>query len=144
MKSILSVIFIVIILQSCGEKNERITTEEVLAVLNRFDEGWRNKKPAVVDSVLSPSYIYFTQSGGTFNRVNVVHTAGSGDYKIDTVYRKQYDIKIEGNTAVVNTIWYGKGAYFGKPFNDRQRCSVTLVKNEGKVMILSEHCTPIK
>jgi hypothetical protein len=143
MKSVLFIFIIVLCLQAC-KKQESITQEDVIAVLNKFDEGWRSKQALVVDSVLSPSYIYFTQSGGTFSRANVVHTAGSDDYKVDTVYRKHYEIKIEGNTAVVNTVWVGKGSYFGKPFNDRQRCSVTMVKRDGRVQILSEHCTPIK
>jgi hypothetical protein len=55
-----------------------------------------------------------------------------------------FEIKIDGNTAVVNTIWYGKGQYYGRSFNDRQRCSITLVKRKGKVVIMSEHCTPVK
>lgn len=144
MKSILSIIALVLILQACKKGKNTISVQEVVTVLDRFDEGWRSKQATIVDSVLSPSYIYFTQSGGTFSRANVVNTAGSDDYKVDTVYRKHFEIKIEGNTAVVNTVWVGKGSYFGKPFNDRQRCSVTMVKTNGKVQILSEHCTPIK
>lgn len=121
-----------------------LTTEEVTAAINRFDAGWKSKNAAMVDSVLSPSYIYFTQSGGTFDRKNVVFTAGSPDYVLDTVTRRQVDIHLDGNTAVVNTIWTARGRYFEKPFNDTQRCSITLVKTKGKVMILSEHCTPVK
>jgi len=79
-----------------------------------------------------------------FDRKSVVQTAGSADYKLDSMQRQQYDIKIEGNTAVVNTIWNASGSYFNVPFNDRQRCSITLIKKDGKVEILSEHCTPIK
>ena len=138
-----AVVLILFIGGSCQQK-EILTREEVVAVIDRFDKGWKNKNPKAVDSVLSPSYIYFTQSGGIFDRKNVVLTAGSNDYKLDTVYRQQFDIKIEGNVAVVNTVWTGKGTYFNSPFNDIQRCSITVIKNKGKVEILSEHCTPIK
>jgi hypothetical protein len=58
--------------------------------------------------------------------------------------REAQTILLEGNTAVVNTVWTGKGSYHGQEFNDRQRCSVIIVKNNGQVRILSEHCTPIK
>ncbi|MBC7874627.1 MAG: hypothetical protein H7Y01_11550 [Ferruginibacter sp.] len=61
-----------------------------------------------------------------------------------TLQRQHFDIIIEGNTAVANTVWNGKGLYFGTPFNDSQRCSITLIKKNGKVEILSEHCTPVK
>ncbi len=128
---------------SCHSR-ESLTKEEVMAAIERFDTGWKNKNSGTVDSILSPSYTYFTQSGGTFERKNVVQTAGSADYKLDSVLRKQIEIKIEGNIAVVNTVWYGKGTYFGTAFDDRQRCSVTVIKQNGKVEILSEHCTLIK
>ncbi len=136
-------IFIMLIGQSCNQK-EILTKEEVIAAVQRFDNGWKLKNAKRVDSIISASYIYFTQSGGIFDRNNVVHTAGSTDYLLDSVQRQQFDIKIEGNTAVVNTVWIGKGSYINSPFNDSQRCSITLIKNKGKVEILSEHCTPIK
>ena len=134
---------IVLIAQSCQQK-ETLTREEVVAAIERFDEGWKNKNAGTVNSVLSPSYVYFTQSGGTFDRKNIVETAASSNYKLEKVKRQQYDIKLEGNVAIVNTVWYGKGSYYGTKFNDSQRCSITLIKKNGKVEILSEHCTPIK
>lgn len=129
--------------QACMQ-GDSITREEAIAAIKSFDDGWKNKNAKRVDSVLSPSYIYFTQSGGTFERKNIVQTAGSPDYKLDTMYRRHIDIRIEGNTAVLNTVWYGKGNYLGSPFDDSQRCSITLIKKNGNVEILSEHCTPIQ
>ena len=138
-----AVLFFIIIGQSCQQK-EVITKEEVMTVIERFDRGWKTKNTGLVDSVLAPSYIYFTQSGGISSRNKIVETAGSPEYTLDTVQRRQFDIQIEGNTAVVNTIWSGKGVYYGEPFDDTQRCSITIIKNKGKLEILSEHCTLIK
>lgn len=115
-----------------------------MEVVQHFDEGWKNKQKERVDSVLSPQYLYFTQSGNTFDRVRLVETAGSDVYQLQTMERESFTIQLEGNTAVVNTIWKGKGFYHGEAFNDRQRCSITIVKHEGKVRILAEHCTPIR
>ncbi len=133
----------ILTLPSCQEK-EAITREEVVAAIQRFDEGWKNKNAKIVDSILAPGYVYFTQSGGTYGKKNVVHTAGSPDYQLASLTRQQFDIIIEGNTAIANTTWVGKGVYFEAPFNDNQRCSITLIKTNGKVEILSEHCTPIR
>lgn len=144
MKSILTAIIALILLQACSSNKRGITEEEVKLAIDRFDMGWKYKNPTLVDSVLSASYMYFTQSGGTFSRENVVQTAGSPEYKLDSMVRKQFEIKIEGNTAVVNTIWAAKGTYYGKRFKDKQRCSITLIKHDNKVEILSEHCTPIR
>jgi hypothetical protein len=115
-----------------------------MAVIGKFDEGWKNKNEVLVDSVLSEHYVYFTQSGYTFDRPKLVATAGSDVYTLQNMERENFVVQIEGNTAVVSTIWKGEGYYHGEQFNDRQRCSVTIVKHNGIVKILAEHCTPIK
>ena len=97
----------------------------------------------MVDSVLAPSYIYFTQSGGTFVRSKLVETAGSSEYLLDTAERVEYQVELFENTAVVSTRWIGKGVYKGVYFDENQRCSLTIIKIKNKVQILSEHCTPI-
>jgi Domain of unknown function (DUF4440) len=140
-------LIILLALLGCNEtvkKEEPLTAEEVMAVIEQFDKGWKNKQKELVDSVLSPSYVYFTQSGYTFDRSRLVETAGSEVYSLQTMERESLDMQLEGNTAVVNTIWKGKGSYHGENFNDKQRCSITIVKHNGKVRILAEHCTPIK
>lgn len=139
--AIVSVLFL--FLQACN-RPETITREEVIETIGKFDKGWKGKDSVIVNEVLAPSYIYFTRSGGTFNRGNVVYTAGSPDYLLDTVQRKLFDIQLEGNTAIANTVWIARGSYFEKPFFDTQRCSITVIKEKGKLQILSEHCTPIK
>ena len=48
------------------------------------------------------------------------------------------------NTAVVSPRWLGKGTYKDIPFDEDQRCSVTIIKKDNKVQILLEHCTPIR
>lgn len=129
---------------ACKTKNTPLTETEVTDVINRFDKAWREKNLHVVDSVLSPAYIYFTQSGSTFNRDSVVQTAGSPTYTLDNVERSEYEVTITGNTAIVSTRWRGKGNYRGVRFDEDQRCSITIIKENNKVQILTEHCTPIK
>ena len=136
-------IYTVLLLISCSP--EPVLTEaEVMTVIERFDAGWQNKKPKLVDSVLSRNYTYFTQSGNTFDRNSLIATAGSQTYTLQTMQREEVTIHLDGNTAVVNTIWSGKGFYHGQEFNDRQRCSITIVKHKKQVRILAEDCRPIK
>lgn len=129
---------------SCKQKQSPLTTEEVIAVIKRFDQGWKSKNLLMVDSVLAPAYIYFTQSGGTFGRSSLVETAGSSAYLLDSTDRLEYQVELYENTAVVSTRWIGKGVYKGVYFDENQRCSLTIIKINNKVQILSEHCTPIK
>ena len=135
---------IVCLVASCKQSDDLLTEAEVKAVIARFDVGWQTKNATIVDSVLSPQYGYYTQSGNTFDRPSLLATAGSSVYTLQSMEREAQTMQIEGNTAVVNTVWKGKGHYHGEVFNDRQRCSITVVKHDGKVRILAEHCTPIK
>lgn len=133
-----------ILLFGCRTKEDILTQQEVTAIMDQFDKGWKEKKPALVDSALSTHYLYFTQSGKTFSRTALIATAGSDIYSLQDMSREQISIQIDGNAAVVNTVWSGKGMYHGESFDDKQRCSVTIIKHRGKVKILSEHCTPIR
>ena len=144
MKKIALLFILAYTFESCSQQEEILTEKEVYAVIDKFDEGWKNKNAALVDSVLSDHYVYFTQSGQTFNRSGLIGTAGSNVYQLQTMGRENLTMQLEGNTAVVNTIWKGKGFYHGEQFNDKQRCSITIVKHNGVVKILAEHCTPIK
>ena len=141
---LLCLIICAVFSQGCRRKEALLTEAEVLAVIARFDRGWETKDSSIVDSVLSQHYVYFTQSGHTFDRESLLATAASDVYTLQSMEREALTMQLEGNTAVVNTVWKGKGHYHGQAFDDRQRCSVTIVKHEGRVRILSEHCTPIK
>lgn len=141
---IIGMLSVAFVFAACKQEEKMLTEQEVIAVISAFDEGWKLKKANLVDSVLSQHYVYYTQSGHTFDRTNLVATAGSEVYTLQSMERESQTMQIEGNTAVVNTVWKGQGIYHGEAFNDRQRCSITIVKHEGKVKILAEHCTPIK
>ncbi len=128
---------------SCNQRAV-ITQEEVIDAINKFDNGWENKNLQSVDSVLSPAYIYFTQSGSIFSRDSVVATAGENSYALQDMSRSELAITLYDNVALVSSRWKGKGSYRGNPFDEDQRCSIVLIKKENKIEILTEHCTPIK
>jgi hypothetical protein len=144
MRYFLILIITIISFSSCFKRQSILTEAEVLKVINTFDSGWRNKNLQQVDSVLAPGYVYFTQSGGVFSREGVVQTAGSPAYTLDSMSRTDFIVDLYENTAIVSTRWRGRGIYKEQPFDENQRCSITVVKVNGKVQILSEHCTPIK
>ena len=85
----------------CSKKEKLLTEQEVFAVINSFDEGWRNKNAELVDSVLSEKYLYFTQSGHTFTRSNIVSTAGSDIYELQTMERENLTMQIHAHIDLV-------------------------------------------
>ena len=139
-----SIVFLILITIMASCNKQTITKEEAINVIKKFDDGWEHKNFKTVDSVLSPAYIYFTQSGGTFSRDSVVATAGESAYSLRDMSRSEFVVTLYDNTAIVSTRWKGKGIYRSVPFNEDQRCSIVLIKKNNKVEILSEHCTPIK
>jgi hypothetical protein len=143
-KSAFVYLFFSLTVFSCKHKYPPLTNDEVINVINKFDDGWKNKNMELVDSVLSPLYVYFTQSGGTFSRDSVVATAGESTYEIHDMSRSEISTELIDNTAIVSTRWKGKGSYRGVPFDEDQRCSIVIIKKNNEVQILSEHCTPIK
>lgn len=143
-KNLLFTCICLVSLYSCKRMPQPLTKEEVIAVIEKFDDGWQHKNMGAVDSSLSPLYTYFTQSGGLFTRDSVVATAGESDYSLKNMSRGELDITIQDNTAIVSSRWKGEGTYRGTPFNEDQRCSIVIIKKDNKVEILSEHCTPIK
>jgi uncharacterized protein DUF4440 len=143
-RKLLFFLFLIILFNCCKQKQSPLTTEDVIQVINEFDDGWKNKNLAKVDSVLSPLYVYFTQSGGVFGRDSVVATAGEPTYILQSMSRSEFEITLTGNTAVASTRWKGKGIYRDTPFDEDQRCSIVVIKKDNKIEILSEHCTPIK
>ncbi len=144
MKKFVAALFLLTISGCRLQKQRRLTKNEVIEVINRFDSGWEHKNMREVDSVLSPAYIYFTRSGGTFSRDSIVATAGESSYSLRDASRSEFLVMIYDNTAIVSTRWKGKGTYRGNTFDEDQRCSVVVVKEGDKVEILSEHCTPIE
>ena len=145
MRIFLFTILLFVSLYSCNRKRQTpLTEDEVISVIKQFDDGWEKKNMDAVDSALAPSYVYFTQSGGTFSRDSVVATSGESSYLLKDMSRSEFVINIYDNTAIVSTRWKGKGVYRGTAFNEDQRCSIVVVKKDNKVEILSEHCTPIK
>ncbi|CAN5243895.1 hypothetical protein BH09BAC2_BH09BAC2_22640 [soil metagenome] len=144
MKRILLIASAFILFSSCKRQQQALTEKEVLDVIHKFDDGWEHKNLHAVDSALASPYVYFTQSGSTFIRDSVVATAGENSYLLHDMSRTEIDVQLYGNTAIVSTRWKGKGFYRGAPFDEDQRCSITVVKRDNKVEILSEHCTPIK
>ncbi len=148
MKKFLFLFLMTSILVSCFstiKSEDKLSKDEVIAAVQAFDLGWESKNVKNVDRVLNSNYIYFTPSGGIFIRDSIIATAEPGSsYKLSEMKRIIIGVKITGNTAIVDTRWKGIGSYRGFPFDDDQRCSITVIKREGKVQFLSEHCSSIK
>jgi len=112
-------------------------------VLEKYDEAWLSKNVKAFDALLSPSYLYFTSTGGVMERKAMLAMLASPDYKIDSGSRDDVRVMVTDSTAILSTLWRGKGTFQGKPFTDDQRCSV-VISLGSKAEVLSEHCTNLQ
>ena len=134
----------------CNEKSETsdqlngLTEREVRDFINVYDTMWAKRDTVAMKESMSENYIYFSSTGSTSNRERVISWFTPPDkYKVDTAMRSEINVTIHGNTAIVSSRWIGSGSFDSERFSDDQRCSLTIQKENGKLKLISEHCTQI-
>ena len=149
MRNNILIAFIAIITSSCndqqqGTKNESLSEKEVEEFIMSYDDMWARRDTSLMKATMSDSYIYFSSTGRTIDRKSIMDWFNPADkYKVDSVSRNEIKITIEGSTAIVSSRWIGSGSFGGEKFEDDQRCGLVIRKENGKLKILSEHCTQI-
>ena len=122
-----------------------LTESEVRNFITTYDKAWENRDTIAMKELIDENYIYFTSTGATTDRAKILGWFTPADkYKVDTAYRNEINIIINGNTAIVSSHWTGNGSFAGETFNDNQRCGLVIQKLNGKLKIISEHCVQIE
>ena len=134
----------------CNNKSEKpakenvLTEKEVRDFITDYDNMWAKRDTTAMKESISENYIYFTSTGNTSNRDRIISWFTPADkYKVDTAIRSEINVTIHGNTAIVSSRWIGSGSFDGERFRDDQRCSLTIQEENGKLKLISEHCTQI-
>jgi ketosteroid isomerase-like protein len=134
----------------CSERTEKpllenaLTEKEVRDFIIDYDSMWAKRDTTALKEAMADNYIYFTSVGSTTDRKKILGWFVPADkYKVDTAIRSEIDVTIHRNTAIVSSRWIGSGSFDGEKFRDDQRCSLTIQKENGKIKLISEHCTQI-
>lgn len=150
MRKYIGLFVIVVFCFGCKERFEsptpesELTEKEVRDFVNDYDNMLARRDTASMKEAMADNYIYFTSVGSITDRKQILHWFVPADkYKVDTATRTEIDVTIHGNTAIVSSRWIGSGNFDGEKFRDDQRCSLTIQKEEGKLKLISEHCTQI-
>ena len=123
---------------------QTITEQEALDFVARYDSAWNAKDSLSVKELLCATYLYFDSQGGTTPRENTLSIVAAPHYKVLSAKREEIEVLIHENVAIINSRWIGNGLWKDKPFNDNQRCGLTLAKTNGKIKLIAEHCVEIK
>ncbi|RZJ01197.1 MAG: nuclear transport factor 2 family protein [Brevundimonas sp.] len=117
--------------------------ETPAAVILHYDRAWAARDETQLRRVMTPAFLYFTSRGARWTLDRWLALVLSPAYHVEGASRSEIDVVITGATAVASTRWTGRGRYNDRPFDDDQRCSLTLVKLDGAWRVASEHCTQI-
>lgn len=149
MKKILPLIAALAII-SCGSNKTKpiegslLTEAEVKDFILAYDKAWATRDTTAMKELMDERYIYFTSTGATLDRNNVISWFTPADkYKVDSASRNEIAVTVSGNTAIVNSRWVGSGSFGEERFDDDQRCGLVVQKINGKVKLISEHCVQI-
>ena len=124
--------------------SDTLTEKEVTDFIQHYDGLWAKRDTTGMKEAMAENYIYFSSTGNTTTRARILSWFAPADkYKVDTAKRSEVSITINGNIAVVSSRWVGSGSFDGERFSDDQRCSLIIQKENGKLKLISEHCTQI-
>src|SRR5688572_18975982 len=100
-----------------------LTETEVREFITAYDKAWEGRDTTAMREMMHDSYIYFSSTGNTTDREKIIGWFTPADkYKMDTAYRNEISVILNGNTAIVNTHWVGSGTFGEEKFDDDQRC----------------------
>lgn len=116
----------------------------VLRAVAAFDAACAAKDTMAAGRWLTPTYRYFTSTGGVWSRTQLLELLAAPAYRVERAQRSELEPRIMGTTAVVSSRWQGQGTYPGGRFDDDQRCSLVLVKVGVAWRLAAEHCTQIR
>jgi len=147
--SILSAV-VVIFFFSCNVIQKKdtdevpITEAEVKDFIRQYDAMWASRDTGLMIQAMDDQYIYFASTGSTIGRADIISWFTPADkYKVEKAERSEISVQLNGNTAIVSSRWIGNGRFGNEEFNDDQRCGLVIQKSDGKLKLLTEHCTQI-
>ena len=146
-KAVFSLLFAVALFTRCANNTtnqNKLTEKEVADFVNHYDELWAKRDTTGMKETMAENYVYFSSTGNTTTRARILSWFTPADkYKVDTAKRSEVSVTLNGNIAIVSSRWIGSGSFDGEKFSDDQRCSLTIQKENGRLKLISEHCTQI-
>ena len=124
---------------------DQLSEKEVLDFISEYDKSWQSRDTTRMKELMDEKYVYFSSTGNIRDRSAIISWFTPADkYKVDSARRSEIlVVQIKGNTAIISTRWIGSGTFGEEKFDDDQRCGLVLQKEDGKMKLLSEHCTQI-
>lgn len=94
-------------------------------------------------ALLADDYTFTDPKGKTLSRIGLIGFLTQPDIKLDPYVVGDIKVRVYGEAAVLTIRCTEKGKRQGLPINTPLQCTVTLVKKEGRWVIVAEHVSPL-
>lgn len=123
---------------------EQTEAETVLQRLHEACQAYEDGDAEYLADFLHADYTLTNTRGMVTNRAQDLAELRSGDPDYDVFRNHDMQVRIYGDTAVVNGITSLKGTSNGKAFELDARFTDTLIRRDGRWMLVASHATRIE
>lgn len=115
---------------------------DVLKVNSEYSEALIRADVAALGRLVADDFISTTPTGEVFDKAQSLARIKSGELTFDSGKDSDVRVRVYGDTAVVTGLWTSKGQMMGKPFENKERYTITFVKRGGRWQVVAEHVGP--
>ncbi len=125
-------------------RETNVNAEQEIRKLNlEYDNAILQQDAAVFERLFAEDFIVTKTGGKISTKAQEIADAKSGETKFAVGRSEEVNVRLYGNTAIVNGRWIEKSVTKGKPFDGRHIYTTVYVKSNGKWQIVSDQVTPI-
>jgi ketosteroid isomerase-like protein len=121
-----------------------ITREEVMDSEERWAKAHLETDVKTIGELMHPDYTIIKPDGSVWNKETALSSYILEKREWSKAGSRDHIVNIYGETALVIGIWEAKGDNNGEPFDYKARYTSLWVKENGKVLIVSDQSTDIK
>lgn len=117
---------------------------EIERLAQEWNTAWLKKDVAVVESMMTMSYVYVPPNGRILDRTAILGIISSPTYKLRRgKITEARLIEISAKVAALIHRWRGAGTFEGRSFTDDHRCVTIFVKQRRQWLMAFEQCSAI-
>jgi ketosteroid isomerase-like protein len=120
-----------------------ITTEEVLAAEEEWTQAHLTTDVQALNRLMHPDYTIIKPDGSVWNKEKALASYVPGKRDWTEARSSQHMVRIYGDTAIVIGLWRAKGVNNGEPFDYSARYTSLWVKENSRLMMVSDQSTEI-
>jgi Domain of unknown function (DUF4440) len=144
MKKTTITIALMVLFVSLAFGQEKMTVEQTLTKMEQeVADALVKGDTSVFDKYFDAKAAITDPGGMLMDKTQAAALLRSGDLKFESLKVEDVKVKLFGNTAIVTYRTTDKGIYKGQPINGQAQWTDTVVKMNGKWLIVATQGTPI-